>query len=286
MKKKTILIMSIISILTIILGLAIVYFFVNDLESFPTEQIKKQCEVREERYAGRKVFIIKSKQAQNTEKNILYFHGGSYMAEVSALHWDFLQNLAIDTNATIIVPDYPLTPKYHYTDVFEMIEPLYKEIINQIDTDKLIVMGDSAGGGMSLALCEKIGENNLPQPSKLILLSPWLDVRLENPKISEVQKNDKQLNKQALQLAGVTYIGDNESTYLVNPVDGPLEKLKNVIIYTGTYDILNPDVHVLEQKAKDINIEIEVKEYEEKAHIWLLNSNEPEYKDLIEEVNI
>ena len=237
-----------------ILGVAIVYFFVNDLESVPTEEIKQVCEVKEERYNGRKVFIIKSKQAQNTEKYILYFHGGSYVAEISLLHWEFLQNLAIDTNATIIVPDYPLTPKYHYTDVFNMIEPMYKKIVEKIDSDKLIVMGDSAGGGMSLALCEKIGEQDIPQPSKLILLSPWLDVRLENTEILETEKNDKQLNKQALQLAGIAYIGDNESTYLVNPVDGPLDKLKNVIIYTGTYDILNPDVHILEQRANEVNV--------------------------------
>lgn len=267
-----------------ILGVAIVYFFVNDLESVPTEEIKQVCEVKEERYNGRKVFIIKSKQAQNTEKYILYFHGGSYVAEISLLHWEFLQNLAIDTNATIIVPDYPLTPKYHYTHVFNMIEPMYKKIVEKIDSNKLIVMGDSAGGGMSLALCEKIGEQDIPQPSKLILLSPWLDVRLENTEILETEKNDKQLNKQALQLAGIAYIGDNESTYLVNPVDGPLDKLKNVIIYTGTYDILNPDVHILEQRANEVNVQIQVKEYEGKPHIWLLNSNEAEYQDLINEI--
>ena len=277
-------IIAIVILLMSILGIAIVYFFINDLESYETEEIKQVCEVKEERYNGRKVFIIKSKQAQNTEKYILYFHGGSYVAEISLLHWEFLEKLAVDTNATIIVPDYPLTPKYHYTHVFNMIEPLYKEIVEKLGSENLIVMGDSAGGGMSLALCEKIGEQGILQPSKLILLSPWLDVRLENPEISEVEKNDKQLNKQALQLAGIAYIGDNENTYLVNPIDGPLDKLKNVIIYTGTYDILNPDVHILKQRANEANIQMQVKEYEGKPHIWLLNSNEAEYEDLIYEI--
>lgn len=274
----------IILLLIIILGLAIVYFFINDVSSVPTEDIKQVCDVKEETYNGRKVFIIKSKQARDEEKYILYFHGGSYVAEVSLLHWNFLQHLAIDTNATIIVPDYPLTPKYNYTDVFKMIVPLYKEIIEKIEPDKLIVMGDSAGGGMSLALCEKVGKQEVSQPNKLILLSPWLDVRLENPEIENVEKNDKQLSRQALQLAGVAYIGDNESSYLVNPIDGPLDKLKNVIVYTGTYDILNPDVHVLEQRAKEVGLEISIREYEEKPHIWLLNSNEAEYQDLVNEI--
>jgi len=295
-KKKTKILVAIFSLLIALLIVSIIYFFINDLESFPTEEIKQVCALKEEMYNGRKVFIINAKGQeqqleQDNKKYILYFHGGSYMAEVSKLHWDFLQSLAIDTNATIIVPDYPLTPKYNYTDVFKMIEPLYKQIIQQIDTKNLIVMGDSAGGGMALALCEKIGEQDLQQPNKLILISPWLDVRLENPKIAQVEKHDKQLNRKALQLAGIAYIGENESSYLVNPIDGNLEKLKSVIIYTGTYDILNPDVHILQEKAKNIELEIDVREYEKEAHIWLLDRSskkteqaENAYQDLIHEI--
>ncbi len=256
MKSKARIIIVIFSIFVLSLIASVVYLFVTDIESMPTEEIRQMCNVREEKYKGRKVFIITSKDAVNSSKYILYFHGGSYMAGVSDEHWGFLQDLAIDTNATIIVPDYPLTPKYDYKDVFGMIEPLYREILEKIDSKNLILMGDSAGGGMALALCEKIGEEKIVQPSKTILISPWLDVRLENPKISEVEENDKQLNKEALQIAGIAYMGNNENSYLVNPVDGPLENLGKIIIYTGTYDILNPDVHILEERVQKLNEEL------------------------------
>ena len=136
-------------------------------------------------------------------------------------------------------------------------------------------MGDSAGGGLGLALEEKVGKENLPMPAKTILISPWLDVRLTNPKIEEVQKNDKQLNKETLKLAGIAYAGeDGINSYLVNPLQGDLSKLKNVTILTGTHDILNPDVHLLKEKAEKVGVTtIEIKEFEQAGHIWMIERN-------------
>lgn len=226
---------------------------------------------------GRNIFIITPKKREKTQTKILYFHGGSYVAEATKQHWDFIEKIVNDTGATVILPDYPLTPKYNYKDVFNMVVPLYKEIITQVEPMELILMGDSAGGGLSLALEEKVAEENLLMPEKTILISPWLDVRLTNPKIDEVQKHDKQLNKETLKLAGIAYAGeDGINSYLVNPIEGDLSKLKNVIIFTGTHDILNPDVYVLQEKAKQQGTSIEIKEYEQAGHIWLIEKNSPQ----------
>ena len=96
------------------------------------EPEKTECELKTELFMGRKVFILKAKNQNKSSKKILYFHGGSYVAEATQDHWDFMEQIVKDTGATIIMPDYPLTPKYTYKDVFAMVEPLYKEIINQI----------------------------------------------------------------------------------------------------------------------------------------------------------
>lgn len=231
---------------------------------------------------GRNVFIITPKNKEKSNINILYFHGGSYVAEATQKHWEFFEQIVKDTGATVILPDYLLAPKYTYKDVFEMIEPLYKEIIENVDYNNLVIMGDSAGGGLGLALEEKVGEENLPMPSKTILISPWLDVRLTNPAIDEVQKNDKQLNKETLKLAGIAYAGrDGINSYLVNPINGDLSKLKNITILTGTYDILNPDVQILKEKAEQVGSSINVKEYEKATHIWMIEKNSSQ--ELIEQ---
>ncbi len=284
MKERLIKVIVGIVICIIVAVLIVVsYLMIADIETklIPSEN-EYSCTIDQKKYKNRNVFILTPKNTLKTDLTILYFHGGSYMAEITKEHWDFLEKVINDTGATVILPDYPLTPKYNYQDVFKMIEPLYKEIINKVNPDNLIVMGDSAGGGMALALEEKVSGQGITLPSKTILISPWLDVRLENPEIEGVQKNDKQLNKDTLKLAGIAYANpDGIDSYLVNPIDGDLSKLKNVTIFTGTYDILNPDVHVLKERAEAQGTNIEIKEYDTKEHIWILKEYGEGYNDLI-----
>lgn len=248
-----------------------------DIQTKVPKEIEEICQIETQQFMGRNIFVVTPKNKERSTTKILYFHGGSYVAEATKQHWEFIEKIVNDTGATVILPDYPLTPKYTYKDVFRMVVPLYKEIIERVEVNQLILMGDSAGGGLTLALEEKLGEENIEMPTKTILISPWLDVRLNNPKIEEVQKNDKQLNKETLKLAGITYAGeDGMESFLVNPIEGNLSKLKNVTIVTGTYDILNPDVHVLKERASKVGVEIEVKEYEQAGHIWMIEKNSNE----------
>ena len=295
MKKKKKIMISIFAAVLILIVIGVVvlaYLKFTDIESKEPVQIEDVCNVEVEEFDGRKVFVVTPKEGEISNARILYFHGGSYMAEMSEAHWNFIKKLIIDTKAKVIIPDYPLTPKYTYKDVYNMVEPLYKEVVQKVDSKDLIVMGDSAGGGLALGLLEKVSDENIAMPKKTILISPWLDVRLENPKIDEVQKEDKELNKDALKVAGIAYAGDDGiNSYLVNPIDGDLSKLQNITIFTGTSDILNPDVHVLEEKAKEQGIDIDIKEYSGAGHIWVINEKGKQdlidkgYQDLIDMVN-
>ena len=256
------------------------------------EEVKEICQLETEKFMGRNVFIVTPKSRNKSNIKILYFHGGSYVAEATKQHWDFIEKMVNDIGATVILPDYPLTPKYNYKDVFNMVVPFYKEVLDRVDSNHLVIMGDSAGGGLALALEEKIGQENLQMPVKTILISPWLDVRLTNPEIEEVQKNDKHLNKETLKLAGVTYAGeDGINSYLVNPIEGDLSKLQNITILTGTYDILNPDVHVLKERAEKVGVSIDVKEFEKANHIWIIEKNSGQelekqgYQEIINTLN-
>ena len=293
MKKKVAIV--IFGILLILIGkglIVLTYLKFIDIESKEPVEIEDVCNVKIEEFDRRKVFVVTPKEGKVSDIKILYFHGGSYMAEMSDDHWNFIKKLVLDTKSTIIIPDYPLTPKYNYKDVYNMVEPLYKEIVEKIDVNNLIVMGDSAGGGLALGLLEKVSQEDIVIPNKTILISPWLDVRLTNSKIDEVQKEDKELKKEALKVAGIAYAGDDGiNSYLVNPIDGDLSKLGDITIMTGTKDILNPDVHVLEERGKEQGININVKEYEGAGHIWIINEKgnsnliNKGYQDLVEMVN-
>ena len=211
-KLKFSLILTVIILLIPIL--IINYYLIFDRESKEPQKQEKICNIETIEFQGRKVFVISPKQG-TTDLTTIYFHGGSYITQATENHWKFIQKLAIDANTTVIMPDYPLIPKYNYKDVFEMVEPLYKEIIEKVDINKLIIMGDSAGGGLALALEEKLSQEKIQIPEKTILISPWLDVRLKNSQIDEFQEKDKQLNKESLKIAGDIY-SNNDDNYLIS----------------------------------------------------------------------
>ena len=264
---KTIFIILLITVL-----LMTIFLFKGDIKTKIPKKIKKNYKFGIKQLNKRNIFMISPKEVKNTKKIILYLHGGSYVMELNNKHWNFLSDIVDDTDSTIIIPDYPLTPKYNYKDVFNMVEPLYKNILENKSNKEFIVMGDSAGGGLALALVQKMGEDGIEMPDKTILLSPWLDVTLKNPDISKIEPNDPILNRLALKISGENYAGkDRKDLYLVSPINGPLEKLKNVTIFTGTYDILDADVKLLQKNANEKGIKIDVREYEKAVHVWMLN---------------
>lgn len=270
------------------------YLFNGEIVSNVPDWFEDSYAVETEKIEIRKVFIIKKDKETDSDSIILYLHGGSYMAELKQEHWLFFEGLLQDTNATLVVPDYPLTPKYNYKDVFTMMEPCYEKILENEQDKTWIVMGDSAGGGLALALLEKMGEKGRKMPDALFLLSPWLDTSMENQKIDEVQSKDPMLSKPALKLAGEQYGRDikEEDTYLVDPLYGPLQNLCPIVVFTGTADILNPDVAILEQRCKEAGTQITVKEYENAIHDFILYSFVKEdvdfgkegYQDILEEM--
>ena len=272
--------LAIILIGTICAVILIIYLFKGDVKARVPGYMKDEYNISEEEVENRPVYTITPKKGSTNDLVIMYVHGGSYVGDLEKEHWKTCSDIINQLGCTIIVPDYPLTPKYNYKDTINMMEALYKQLIESIDPSNFVVMGDSAGGGLSLALLEKVGEENIQMPNQTILISPWLDVRMNNPEIEKIEHNDPELNKSALKIAGENYAGkDGIDSYLVNPIDGPLDKLKNVSIFTGTNDILNPDVKILQERTKDVGTTTNVYETEGATHVWLLYKYKDEEND-------
>ena len=96
----------------------------------------------------------------------------------------------------------------------------------------------------------------------------------------ELQKKDPTLIKDALKIAGKAYSGeDGMDNFLVNPILGPIKGLKNIVIFTGTHDILNPDTRKFYKRAQKENVEIDYREVENAIHIWMTyRGKKKEYK--------
>ena len=277
------LILRIIQLLIIVLIIALeiilLVYIVQIKSKKPTKKLKRIAIIEKYKIDKKILYKIIPKKNKNNKFNIIYFHGGAYSSGLNKRHWNFVARLCDDVGANIFVPDYPLIPKNTYKDVFGMVDKIYNNYIKQ---DSFIVIGDSAGGGISLAFSQKLGEENKKMPEKIILISPWLDITMKNEEINKVQEKDKIKNKNILKLAGDLYCGrDDANNYLVSPLNGKVDKINNIFIFTGTNDILNPDVSIFKEKIDEEKLFIYEKE--EAEHNWILDTYkyEKDYQNLL-----
>ena len=208
--------------------------------------------------------------SSKSDKTIIYLHGGAYIEQPLIFHWNFLRKIHKETGAKIIVPIYPKAPHYTYMDSYEKVFPLYKEVIEQTDPSSLYFMGDSAGGGFALALAQLLLKKKLPQPQHLILLSPWLDITLENKEIdAALEEIDPMIGILGAKEFGKLYAGKSDrKNYLLSPIYGELRGLAKITLFTGTRELILPDARKFHRLAREQNIDTNYYEYRGMNHVF------------------
>ncbi len=238
----------------------------------PPKDIYKVCNVDKSQVEGRNVFILSPKKHVSSN-HILYLHGGAYVQNFVKQHWSFLSMLVRETNCTVTAPDYPLAPEYTYKHAFEMLMPLYQRILLSVKPEDTMLMGDSAGGGLALALAQKIKLEKLPPPNQVILLSPWLDITLTNPAITEIDRLDPFLSVRGLRRAGLAYAGQSDpNCFMLSPINGELEQVGEISIFIGTCDLLVADARKLKSIAEKKCVSVNYREYPGMVHVWMFLS--------------
>lgn len=229
--------------------------------------------------------VTLSSPEPESDLHIIYLHGGAYVWQGEYFHWTFIKKLIGELNCRVTYVDYPLAPEHIYIDTFEMLHSGFNHIARSYPDDKFILMGDSSGGGLALAFAQKLKKEDYPvQPEKLILLSPWLDMELNNPRIKEVEQYDHILSLEGLTIAGDLYAGeDDKSGFHLSPINGLLTEIGEIIIFTGTHDILWPDCLELENKIQAVGGKIALFEYAEMPHSFMLFPM-PAAKDVIHKI--
>lgn len=249
----------------------------------PSRRLHRKHHISKRDVNGHLVWTIAPKQAAGP-KHIIYLHGGAYVNSFASQHWDLMSKLVQMLNCTIIAPNYPHAPEHYVHDVFDLLIPLYTELVARVGSSNLTIMGDSSGGGMSLALAQRLREDGFDQPSHLVLLSPWLDATVSNPEIKKIDRIDPFLGVEGLKYGGAVYARDvDPMTYLVSPVYGSLKNLAPILLFIGTRDILYPDCRKLRDNAAAEGVTINYREYEGMVHNWMLGPM-PEAKQAIKEI--
>lgn len=226
----------------------------------------------------------------NVNKNlhIIYFHGGAYIWQGVIIHWLFLRNFMRRLACRGSYIDYPLAPECGYVDTFNMVQYAYEQLVREYPDDTFVFMGDSAGAGLAFSFAQKLNKDEFPiQPKKLILISPWLDLSLENPAIEQLENQDPLLSVGALSLAADLYAkGDDKANYLLSPINGEIEGLGEIHLFVGTRDILWPDCVRFFVRSKNIHNDVYLYEYKNMPHIWLFFPFEETKDALAKIINI
>lgn len=222
------------------------------------------------------VYTFGSKNAKNT---ILYIHGGAYVNEINYQHLLYCFFLSRKLNAYVIAPVYPLAPSSKAMETYEVITELYKTLIHK---DNLILMGDSAGGGFALSFAQYLKTIKLPQPSKIITFSPWVDISMGNPPYDS--KSDPILGEIGLKEIGKSWAGDwDTQDYRVSPTFGDNEGLADTLIFAGTGEIFYKDIELYVEKLKKSNVNVRFIKGEGLFHIYPLFPS-PEARSALKEI--
>lgn len=248
----------------------------------PSTNFQQKVHIEKKERDGHFYYELRPRKVGIT-KHIMYLHGGGFVSPITKHHWRFLERLMNEVDFNITVPLYPLSPKYNYKNVFEFLYPLYFEIMNE-NPSEIILMGDSAGGNLALALPQLIKENQSPRVSKIVLISPLLDMSFENPEIDEVEPKDPFLARTAIYEIVKRYAGDTDlKNYLLSPMYGDLKDLGEISIFMGSDDILAPDARKLSKMTNENGLDIRYFEYPKMFHVFPI-LDFPEGKDAFKKI--
>ncbi|WP_247710064.1 alpha/beta hydrolase [Qipengyuania xiapuensis] len=239
----------------------------------PRGKWNRRLDISESTSHGHAVVTIAPKGGAKTgAPHLLYLHGGGYVMDIAAVHWDSVAKLCEDLGASATIPIYPLAPEVTAAQTIPAMRALYGDLAERYGADTITVMGDSAGGGMSLALAQVILQDGGPLPASLVLFSPWLDATGAGEGQAEIEPRDKMLSVAGLEACGKAYAGQLPlDDHKVSPLFGTLEGLPSMAIFAGTSDILVVDARRLVAKLDALGIRDYVyREYPDMFHVWML----------------
>ncbi|KAI0307957.1 Alpha/Beta hydrolase protein [Multifurca ochricompacta] len=212
----------------------------------------------------------------HNERIILYLHGGAYYLFNPATHRSITVPLSKFTDARIFAVAYRLAPETRFpgplhdavSTYFRLLEDLH------IPPSNILFAGDSAGGGLCLALLMYLRDNDYPLPAGAILMSPWVDLTRSCDSwdsnspfdIVPIPSNGDHLDPVAC------YLGSNMELYLTHPYASPLfgdfTGLPPMLIQAGESEVLRDEVTLLAHKATLTGVQVMHELYEDAIHVF------------------
>lgn len=226
----------------------------------------------------------------NTGRVILQLHGGGYIGPMKNIYRTMAVRYSkLLKGGDVLAIDYRVAPEYRYPAALEDAVAAYMWLVEEQEysPDKIMVAGDSAGGGLTLALLMYLRDHNMPLPKGAILMSPWTDLTCSGESHQFNYEKDPLFgNTKESMLYDSDYIGENDPEMpYISPVFGDFKGLPAMLYQVGSLEVLLSDSEEAHRKALESGCESVLSVYEGMFHEFQMSLNLiPESKRAWEEV--
>ena len=201
---------------------------------------------------------------------LLYLHGGAYTAGSPRSHRPLVARLAEAAHAIAIAADYRLGPEHRFPAAVEDAVAVYRALLEGgTEPARLVVAGDSAGGGLALSLALALKAAGLPQPAGFFVISPWADLTQSGASYAAKAATDPMISKAGLDDNALAYLGGLDAhDPLASPVFGDFEGVAPVLIQTGSEEALLSDSITMADVLAHARVDVRLEVWPEMIHVF------------------
>jgi len=204
------------------------------------------------------------------ERLIFYLHGGALVSGSPQTHRHLIQRIAREAQAVALTVDYRLAPEFPYPAALEDSLLGYRWLINQkLESGRVALVGDSAGGGLAVALVQRLVAEGLPLPACVCLLSPWVDLSCSSEAYLTRARRDPMVSQKIALERARWYAGKRDLTDpCISPLYGSFSGFPPLFILVGSDEVLYDDAYRLAQQAYLSGVKVELEVWSGMFHVW------------------
>jgi monoterpene epsilon-lactone hydrolase len=204
------------------------------------------------------------------DRVILYLHGGGYVVGSINTHRAMISRIARASDARALAIDYRLAPEHPFPAAVDDTLAAYRWLLAQgFKPNRIVIAGDSAGGGLTLAALLAIRDAKLPMPAAAVPISPWTDLEGTGDSVRTRAARDVMVTQDNLAQSAKQYCGANDpKNPLVSPVHADFHELPPMLIHVGDAEILLDDATRVAERAKAAGVKVDLEVWDDMPHVW------------------
>ena len=211
-------------------------------------------------------------ESASDSRVVLYLHGGGYIIGSPRTHRPLMAELSQASKGRVLGLDYRLAPEHPFPAPVEDSVSAYRWLLSEgYDPARIAVAGDSAGGGLTVAMMVQARYLGLPMPGAAVCISPWVDMEGLGESMETRAAADPMVGKENLLVLAKTYLGgSNPRAPLAAPLYADLRGLPPMLIQVGDAEVLLDDSTRLAGIAREAGVEVEMDVWDDMIHVWHL----------------